>query len=164
MVLEAARQALQGANIAQLEQLLNLRIPTVQFLGCMDTLYYVWKSGRVPKVAMWMGNLLQFKPILKLSAGKIAMLERPRSRTKGIDRIVSLVQDQIKDKPARVAVIHANAPDSAAEMASLFQKRPTILELFISELTPVIGTHVGPGLIGCAFHLEETSSVTVDNL
>jgi DegV family protein with EDD domain len=155
LVLEAARLASGGAPLAQLVHTVEKRIPNVQLLGFMETLYYVWRGGRAPRVAMWMGNLLKVKPILELSAGHIGMVERPRTRQRAMAQLLALVKQRLQNKPARVAVIHAGAPEAAQELMERVAQELKPVELFTSELTPVIGVHVGPGLVGCAFHPEE---------
>ena len=155
LVLEAARQASGGAPLAQLVDTVEQRIPNVQLLGFMETLYHVWRGGRAPRVAMWMGNLLKVKPILELSAGHIGMVERPRTRQRAMAQLLALVKQRLQNKPARVAVIHAGVPEAAQELMKRVAQELKPVELFTSELTPVIGVHVGPGLVGCAFHPEE---------
>ena len=155
LVLEAARQAAGDAPLAQLVDTVEQRIPNVQLLGFMETLYYVWRGGRAPRVARWMSNLLKVKPILELSAGHIGMVERPRTRQRAMAQLLALVKQRLHDRPARVAVIHAGAPEAAQELMERAAQELKPVELFTSELTPVIGVHVGPGLVGCAFHPEE---------
>lgn len=151
LVLEAARQAAEGTPLEQVAATVEQRIPSVHLLGFMETLYYVWRGGRAPRVAMWMGHLLNFKPILELSAGHIGMVERPRTRQRAMARLLALVEQRLQGQPARVAVIHAGAPEAAQLLAERVEAELKPVELFTSELTPVIGVHVGPGLVGCAF-------------
>jgi DegV family protein with EDD domain len=121
-------------------------------MAYLETLYYVWRGGRVPRVAMWMGNLLKIKPVLELSEGHIGMVERPRTTRLAIDRLIARARERIGGGSARVAVIHAGAPEPAAAMEERIREELAPVELFISELAPVIGAHTGPGLVGCAFH------------
>ena len=121
----------------------------------METLYYVWKGGRVPRVAMWLGNLLGVKPILELGAGRIGMLERPRTSARALDRLVALVAKRLDGRPGRIAVAHAGAPERAANLARRLNDELAPVELFVTEFTPVLGAHTGPGLVGCAVHPVE---------
>ncbi len=124
----------------------------VTLYGYLDSLYYVWRSGRVPRVAWWMGNLLSIKPVLQLREGKIGMIERPRTEAKAMSRLVTLVVNRLAGRRARVAVMHANAPAKAATLAERLAGEMEIEELFVTEFTPVIAAHTGPGLVGCALH------------
>lgn len=155
VALEAARLAKAGADRAQTLATIDKRISDVWFVGSLETLYYVWKGGRVPRVAMWLGNLLGVKPILELGAGRIGMLERPRTNARALDRLVALVAKRLDGKPGRVAVAHAAAPERADELARRLSAEINLVELFVTEFTPVIGAHTGPGLVGCAVHPVE---------
>ena len=106
----------------------------------------------MPRVAMWLGQLLDVKPILEMSGGRISMVERPRTRRRAMDRLLALVRDRLSGQPATVAVMHSDAPELAEELAERIHQSVTPVELIIIEFTPVIGAHTGPGLVGCAFH------------
>ena len=155
VALDAARRSLAGASTGAVLASVGRQLDQVQLIAYMETLYYVWKGGRVPRVAMWLGRLLRVKPILQFSGGRISMLERPRTQPRAMARLVTLVQQRLEGRPARVAVMHANAPEQAEELASRIQKAVNPVELLITEFTPVIGAHTGPGLVGCAFHPVE---------
>ena len=152
LVLEAARLAVSGASIEDVQAVAEQRVHSVHLMAYLETLYYVWRGGRVPRVAMWMGRLLKIRPVLELSEGHIGMVERPRTTRLATDRLISRARERIGSNSARIAVIHAGAPGPAAALGERIRKELAPVELFISELTPVIGAHTGPGLVGCAFH------------
>jgi len=152
LVLEAARLAHSGASIEQVQTAAEQRVHSVYLMAYLETLYYVWRGGRVPRVAMWMGRLLKIRPVLELSEGHIGLVERPRTTRLATDRLISRAREHIGSSPARIAVIHAGAPEPAAALEERIRQELAPVELFISELTPVIGAHTGPGLVGCAFH------------
>jgi DegV family protein with EDD domain len=159
MVLAAGRSARQGTPASTIIADIQRWRSSIALYGYLDSLYYVWKGGRVPRVVMWMGKLLDFKPILQLTDGKISMVERPRTERKAMDRIVALLRRGLGNAPVRVAVMHADAKSQAEVLADQLQTALAPEEIFITELTPVIGAHTGPGLVGCAIHrLEPTIS------
>ena len=150
VVLAAARAAAKCAGADDILGRVPAWIASVELFGCLATLEYVWRSGRVPRVLMWMGNALGVRPVLRLTNGTIGMVERPRSERKALDRVALLAERSAEGAPARVAVIHAAAPERAAELAQRLEEAVRPVELFVTELTPVIGAHTGPGLVGCA--------------
>ena len=151
-MLAAARAAAKCADADDILGRVPAWIASVELFGCLATLEYVWRSGRVPRVLMWMGNALGVRPVLRLTNGTIGMVERPRSERKALDRVALLAERSAEGAPARVAVIHAAAPERAAELAQRLEEAVRPVELFVTELTPVIGAHTGPGLVGCAVH------------
>ncbi|MEX2599599.1 MAG: DegV family protein [Dehalococcoidia bacterium] len=154
IALGAARQAQAGESSERVLETIHERIQDTCLYGYLDTLYYVWKGGRVPRVLMWMGNLLQMKPVLQLYQGEIGMIERPRSARRAMDRLVALASQRLDGRRGRIAVMHANDADGAARLAERLQQLDPV-EMFTTEFTPVIGAHTGPGLVGCAMHPVE---------
>ena len=152
IALDAARHAASGGSTAEVLATIERRIADVWLLGYLESLHYLWRGGRIPRLAMWAGRLLDLKPILQLSAGSIGAVERPRTRRRAMDRLVALSSERLGGRPSRAAVIHADAPEQAAELAERIEREIAPVELFSSELTPVIGSHTGPGLVGCALH------------
>lgn len=152
IALDAARSAVSGASMSDVLARMERRIGDTHFIGYLDTLYYLWRGGRVPRLFMWMGSVLNLKPVLQLSAGRIGLLERPRTEAKALARLTAIAAERIAGRPTRAAVMHAMEPEKGAMLAGQLQARLRIEELFITEFTPAIGAHTGPGLVGCAFH------------
>ena len=154
VALAAARRAREGAGLEEVEAYAREVAGRVHFLGVLNTLYYTWKGGRIPRLALWATSLLNIKPILELSQGQIKMVERPRSRPRALDRLLALVRQRTTGRPLRVNVMHASAPDEAEGLAARLRDSFPIAELLVSTFTPVIGAHTGPGLLGLAFYEE----------
>jgi DegV family protein with EDD domain len=123
---------------------------STRLYGYLQSLYYVWKGGRVPRAVMWMTDLLDIKPVLQLADGRIGMVERPRTERRAMDRLVTLALRNANGSPCRIAVMHANAPEQAEALRERLQTELAPSELFVTEFTPVIGAHTGPGLVGFA--------------
>ena len=151
VALAAARAAASGSK-ADVIEAVNRGIAGVAMFGYLDSLRYLWRNGRVPRIAMWLGELVGVKPILSLVDGSIGLIERPRTRRRAVDRLVALAAAHLGGARGRIAVMHANAPDRAEELAERLRAELGPAELFVTEFTPVIGAHVGPGLVGCALH------------
>ncbi len=152
IALDAARLAASGASTGDVVARMKQLIGDTHFIGYLDTLYYLWRGGRVPRLFMWMGSALKMKPILQLSAGRIGMVERPRTEAKALARLTAIAHERTGGRLTRAAVMHAAEPEKAEMLAEQLQARLRIEELFITEFTPAIGAHTGPGLVGCAFH------------
>ena len=155
IALDGARLAASGASMNDVLARMERRIGDTQFIGYLDTLYYLWRGGRVPRLFMWMGSVLNLKPVLQISAGRIGMVERPRTEAKALARLTSIAAERTGGRPTRVAVMHAMEPEKGAMLAEQLRARLSIEELFITEFTPAIGAHTGPGLVGCAFHVMD---------
>ena len=117
----------------------------------VDTLEYLHKGGRIGGASRYLGTALNIKPILGLNdEGKIEALERVRTKKKALERLITLMEEQVGDGSASVGVMHASAPQAAQEFLDQVQLRIKCSQTMIVELSPVIGTHVGPGTIGAS--------------
>ena len=152
LVALAAARAAAGGSKADAIEAVRRRVADVGMYGYLDSLRHLWRGGRVPRISMWLGELLDVKPILSLADGNIGLVERPRTRRRAMDRLVDLATAHLAGARGRIAVMHADAPDRAEELAERLRAELDPEELFVTEFTPVIDAHVGPGLVGCALH------------
>jgi fatty acid-binding protein DegV len=95
---------------------------------------------------------LNIKPILEIRDGGVESVERVRTRTKSLNRVIELVEERIAGRqPVHLATLHANAPEDAQSLLDEASNRLNAVERIFTELTPVVGTHGGPGLVGLAY-------------
>ena len=126
----------------------------VRFFSFLETLEYLRRGGRVNGAVAMMGNAIQLKPIVHIVDGQIAAIARPRTRRKATQAMLDLMSSEVADRPVRAAVLHADAIDDAEALRRRVADQFDCLELHVTEMTPVMGTHTGPGLLGLAYHLE----------
>lgn len=159
LVLEAARMAKRGAEIDEILARLRVLYERIGLLVTLDTLDYLAKTSRLPRVGSLFGKALQVKPIILFSRGAIKPLEHPRSRAKSIRRLLALVEERVHGKTAlHVAVQHASAQSEAQELGRLLARRLAPEELLLTEFSPVMSSYTGPGLLGVAFYEEPNGS------
>lgn len=153
MVLEAARAAAAGASPdAVIERALALA-DRVALLVVIDTLEYLARGGRVPRLAAWASHVLQVKPIVQFRAGDIKLVARARTRPRAIERLLAEFRLRAPaDGPLHVCVHHTNAPAEAELLRQRVAEELAPAELYVSEFTQVMGAHTGPGLVGLAFY------------
>jgi DegV family protein with EDD domain len=155
VTLAAARAAANGLNLKEVKAAAEQVMERVNLFATLDTLHYLAKSGRVPQAAALVNSLLQLKPVFTLNHASAHTVELPRTISNAIKHILKLMErNVIKGKPLHAAVMHADAPDNASALRNLIASQFNCAELFITEFTPVMGVHTGPGLIGVAFYSE----------
>jgi DegV family protein with EDD domain len=119
----------------------------MRFWFAVDTLEYLRRGGRIGAAQAWLGGALKIKPILTLD-GEITPIERVRTSRRAFERMVEFMCSRQEDGADGWVVQHIRAPDVAEQLVEhgreLFGSDP----VFVSEVGPVIGAHVGPGLIG----------------
>lgn len=153
IVLAAARDAASGGDLTKVIETAKSVMQRVNLFATLDTLYYLVKGGRVPKAAALASSLLQIKPIFTVSNGDAHPVTNARTNPGAEKRLLKLMEQKIvKGQPLHVAVMHADAPDRAIALRNQIASQFDYAELFITEFTPVMGAHTGPGVIGIAFY------------
>ncbi len=154
-VLMTARAAAQGASLAECHALAERAVQHTGVLLLVDTLEFLHRGGRIGGGAAFLGTMLNLKPILELRNGRIEAVERVRTMGKAVDRLIALAEQRIdKRRPIRMAALHANAPQEAQALLGRARERfqvADVSEAMLSDVSPVIGTHIGPGALGFCF-------------
>ena len=149
---EALRVANSGANLDAVERAALTVRERVRLLAYVDTLRYLWKGGRVPAVAHLATSILRMKPVFELRRSKATPLARPRTARRAIARLLELMRDRAPaGVPLRVSIMRAAAPENAERIAAAVRREYDCAELYQSEVTPVMGAHIGPGMVAVAF-------------
>lgn len=153
MVIAAGRAAKRGASIDECVKIAEAVRDRSQVFFAVDTLEFLHRGGRIGGAARFLGTALGLKPILYLKDGKVEALEKVRSSKRAHKRLVELVETAINGKkPINViGVVHASSEEAATELMNLAKSKFKPDEVFITSISPVLGTHTGPGAIGLAY-------------
>jgi DegV family protein with EDD domain len=151
-VLTVARAASEGATIAECKALAAQAQQSTGIFFMVDTLEFLHRGGRIGGAQRLLGTALNLKPILTVNDGKIEAVERVRTKGKALDRVVNIIREQTKGKsPIRLASLHANAAEDAKAILASASLSLNASETINAELSPVLGTHTGPGTVGLAY-------------
>jgi DegV family protein with EDD domain len=146
-VLAGARAAEAGASAEEVVQRVRTTRAHLKMWFAVDTLEYLRRGGRIGAASAWLGSALRIKPILTLEQ-EITPIERVRTGAKALRRLVEYAEQRHTDGADAWVVQHIQAPDEAAQLVEEVEKIMGRPPLFVSEVGPVLGTHVGPGLLG----------------
>ena len=155
IAMEAWRAARRGAGLPEVIASAQTVMSKVSLLAFLDTLYYLWRSGRVPKVAYAGTSLLKIKPLFELTRSEVRTVARPRTSPRAEERMLEMMRARVGPGPVHATVMHADAAAAAGLLRQRIEAEFHCTELFISEFSPVMGTHTGPGLLGIAFWSED---------
>ncbi|WP_372788182.1 DegV family protein [Paraconexibacter sp.] len=147
VALAAAAAARTGQGVEQVVRHAEDARSALKVWFAIDTLEYLRRGGRIGGAQAWIGGALKVKPILTCD-GDIKPVERVRTAGKMFDRMVAYMSELVQDGADCWFIQHIQSPDKAAELVErgreIFDSEP----LFVGEIGPVIGAHLGPGMLG----------------
>ena len=152
--LAAARAAAEGKSLEACLAAAKKARENSGLIFAVDTLEFLHRGGRIGGASRYLGTLLRFKPLLTITDdGKIDALEKVRTKKKAQKRVSDIVVERLQGKSGiRLATLNANAPEEARVLLEQTATRlDNVVETVFSEVSPVIGTHVGPGTVGLAY-------------
>ena len=154
-LLYTLRAAAQGATLKECKALVEQGLANSGVLFAVSTLEYLHRGGRIGGAAAFLGTALNLKPILEMREGRIEAIERVRTMSKASERLLNLFEERINGQsPVWISALHVDAANEARELLELACQRfnkEEIVEANISEVSPVVGTHTGPGTLGLAY-------------
>ncbi len=153
MVLSAARAAKRGASMEKCKEIVESIRANTQVYFALETIEFLHRGGRIGGASRFLGTALNLKPILYLNDGKVEALERVRTLKRAHNRLIELLETSVNGrKPINMmGVVTAGTQDSASELLKKIQNNFNPNEILMANLSPVLGTHAGPGTVGVAY-------------
>ena len=158
--LEAARAARSGASIGQAAARAREVAGASRLYATLETFEFLRRSGRVSALQAYAATMLDIKPVFAFVGGEISAVARSRTKRRALARIEEEIVAAAAGGPIRLATIHAARRAEAERLAERIAARTDVLELVVTEVTPVIGAHVGPGLVGAVVVREGPGGAT----
>ena len=156
IAIEAAKSALSGADLVEVGRVARAVQKKVGIVVSFDTLEYLALGGRIGKAAYLLGNLIDIKPIITLDAeGLVDPIGKVRGNQKAFEAII----DHVKKMTAgcshlKLALMDADAAERAEALRNLAVECLKPNELMTTSITPVMGAHTGPGLVGLGYNFR----------
>ncbi len=153
MVIEAARLALERKPLIEIVNQITEMIPETRMLQTADTLKYLYMGGRIGRAKHLVGSLLNIKPLISMEEGIIVPVGTARSRKRAYQMMVEKIESVVGPMgKIKVAYVHAAAAEEVEKIKELVEARLTVVESFITDLTPALGVHTGPGTAGLCYY------------
>jgi DegV family protein with EDD domain len=147
--LSAAATVMSGGTAEAAASAAVRRAELTRSLIYVDTLEHLRRGGRIGAAATLLGSALMVKPLLDIAGGRIAPLEKVRTSSRALARLEELAVAEAGDRRVDLGVQHLFASSRAETLAARLRERvPHVEDVYVGEVGPVIGAHVGPGMLG----------------
>ena len=152
----AAEAAERGETLSQIAASMEKLNKCIKVVAAFDTLEYLRKGGRIGAARALVGTLLKIKPVLTQEGGEVKVLNKARTMAQAIEYILRFVEKEVKGSISLHGyVAHSHVPDAARVLEKELRENFNWVELRFLEMGPVLGTHMGPGLVGVSFYCDE---------
>ena len=151
-VLAVARAVEDGSSLKDAVALAEKAREHTGVYFAVDTLEFLHRGGRIGGAQRFLGTALNLKPVLAIQDGRVEAVERIRTKSKALERVLELVAEQVQGKtPIHLATLHASAEEEAKTLLDKASKELNATESILTTVSPVVGTHAGPGTVGLAY-------------
>ncbi|KMY56031.1 hypothetical protein AC623_03710 [Bacillus sp. FJAT-27231] len=131
----------------------------MEHIFTVEDLNHLAKGGRLSSGAAWIGGLLNIKPILHVSEGKLIPIEKIRGRKKAFNRMLDMMEQRGEQlNKQRIAISHGDDPEAAELLKKMIDERFHSQEIFTHIIGSAIASHAGPGTIALFFLNKVPSS------
>lgn len=154
-VWEAAKDISRGLSFDQVLDNVQQLQPKISMYYVLETLEYLRRGGRIGRVEAMLGGLLNLKPIISCDdEGKYYTPYKTRGRVRSINKLAELVENQVKQGSINLGVVHGGAYEEGMRLKERLQQLPHVKEVVFGNISPALGAHTGPGLLGVCFYQD----------
>jgi DegV family protein with EDD domain len=154
-VLEAARAAAAGKSVDEVVAAAEAVRDNMNLFFAVDTLEYLHRGGRIGGAKRLLGTALNLKPLLHVEDGRIEALASVRTKRKAVARMLDVAEERLGGKSvAEAAVLDVDCPEAGESVVEMVKERFGISTVYQTKVSPVIGTHAGPGTVGVCFYTK----------
>ena len=156
IAIEAARDSLSGVSLEGILNRISSLIPIAKMIQTADTLKYLYMGGRIGKATHLVGSMLSLKPLISMENGEIVALGVTRGLHMAYEKMIGSLEKTVgPSMRIKIAYMHAGALENIRILKEMVENRMEIAESFISELSPALMVHTGPGTTGFCYYPVE---------
>jgi DegV family protein with EDD domain len=150
-VMAAALASKAGWAMDKIHDRLSVIREKTEVIYTLDTLEYLARGGRIGRVKALAGALLNLKPVIRVDTdGKYSTVKTERTLNKSMTAIANHLVDKYGNTPLWVTVLHGRFAEKADALSKEFQSKLSIAKMEVMRISPVLGVHTGPGIVGAA--------------
>jgi DegV family protein with EDD domain len=155
IVTAAAKAAGAGKNLDEVTRIAEKLKDRVHLIGILDTVQYVYRTGRIPKFTSTVGSLLNIKPCFSISEGVVHLDGMIKNQESGIKHILNQLKNSIKDSRVHISIAHSDAHEAGMKLKATIENEFNCSEIWLTDLSPIIAYATGTGVLIVAYYLDK---------
>ena len=156
LVLAVARAIEAGKSFQEVVELAKNLKPKVRVFLLLETIRYIYRSGRVPEVASRIGAILPLKPILSVHGGRLHFFSATTSMDKSEEKILKLLKETRDENLPEIGLMHVENLQEVGKFKGQISPLLPTAQIFISEFSPILGYATGRGTLGIGFFAKDS--------
>jgi DegV family protein with EDD domain len=152
IVSAAAYAATQGKDLAEVTEITRAIRNKINVIGIMDTVRYVYRTGRIPEITSRVASILNIKPVFSITDGVVRIAGLTRSKKHALKRALNIMRKDVGVKPVHVAVAHANVLEEGKRLKEQISSEFNCVELWLTDFSPVMAYSTGTGVLAIAYY------------
>ncbi len=151
-VLAAAFGQKAGWTMEKIQERMTAIREQTEVIYTLETLEYLARGGRIGRVQALLGSMLKLKPVIHVSHedGKYSTVSKARTIPAALESLTDYLVGIYKKTPLWVNVLHGRFQQGAEMLSEMVEERLNVAKLEVNRISPVLGVHTGPGIVGCA--------------
>ncbi len=154
IVSAAAQAAAEGKRLVEVTQVAEAVRDKVSVIGIMETIRYVYRTGRVPRFTARVGSMLNIRPVFTVTEGVVRVAALTRNKEQAVKRALRMMKGKVGARPVHVAVAHADVPEEGKRLKQQISSEFNCTELWLTDFSPVMGYATGAGVLAVAFYAD----------
>jgi len=152
IVLKLQEIANQGGSVTHLLNTIKEINLSLGMFGYLDEMYYVWRSGRIPKIAYMTSTILGIKPIFRMFQNNISVASKVRTKKRGMERLTSLIKNEVGDSNLNTLVLYGKSRVDGLKLVDLVHNRLNAKTVELGQFNATTIAHSGPDILGIAYY------------
>lgn len=145
------KAAEQGKNLEELVQLAESLKEKIRLFIMLETIRYIYRSGRIPEIASKIGGILPLKPIITIHRGKLGFAGAAISKQKSVEKVLGILKENFDPEFPEIILTHINELKGSEELKNKILEIIPSADISITEFSPIFGYALGRGVIGASF-------------
>lgn len=156
IILRCASLVAQGLSFDEIVGNLHSMRKNVSVYYIIDTLEYLKKGGRIGKVSGTLCDLLNIKPIISVNdEGVYYTFAKIRGKKQGLSKLLNVAKKSLSESKCKIAILHGDSLDDSKNLLSQIQTLDNVTDTYFGEISPSLGVHTGPGLVGLIIEKDD---------
>jgi DegV family protein with EDD domain len=155
LIVSAAIEAsISGKNLSEVSRIAQEVKDKVNVAAVLETIRYVYRTGRIPKMTARFGSFLNIRPLITIAEGRVKVTGLARDRESGVAGIIKQMKSNVQSRPVHIGIAHADDLEAGERLKEQLRSEFNCVELWLTDFSPVMAYATGTGVLLVAYYTD----------